>query len=156
MCWKVAAHRITVTRHISGRCMKCLPSQPAWQQTNTLFIACRNSSSEIENTVPGISFSRCLQHEDYYYYTQWEPEVVPPFFSQQFVAVNRNRKFLLTQFHERYVKVALNCVSLYFILQHELHLKLARVQNCRTWMSQFPAYYSCQQKHCPYNAYITS
>jgi len=66
-----------------------------------------------------------------------EPRSSATVFLQQFVAVNRNRKFLLTQFHERYVNVALNCVLLYFILQHELHLKIARFQICRTWTPQF-------------------
>lgn len=156
MCWKVAAHCIAVTRHILGRRVKCLPSQPAWQLTNTLFIACRNSSDEIENIVSGISFSRCLQHDDYYYYIAVEPRSSATVFSQQFLAVNINMEFLLTQFHERYMNVTLNCVLLHFILQHELHLKIARVQICRRWTPQFAAYHACQQKHCPYNAYITS
>jgi len=52
------------------------------------------------------------------------------------------------------VNVELNCVLLYFILEHELHFKIARVQICRTWTPQFPAYYSCQQKHFPYNTLL--
>lgn len=56
-------------------------------------------------TLSGISFSRCLQYEDYYHYIQWNPEVAPPFFTA-IEAVNRNGEFLLTQFHQRYVNVA--------------------------------------------------